>query len=115
MILRVLIFLLFLAIFTYGLFTYPFEGGRGWQAIWRANPGFAFLWLGLYVSTSLRAGELLGLWTVPSFMGWLCIAMAIVGGMWAWRGPGRHFDKIFYPLLLLSFGIQWISHGGFLW
>ena len=112
---RMILYLLFAVIFTYGLYTYPFEGDRGWRAVWRANPGLAVLMLGVYLSVILRTGELLGLWTVPGLVGGLCILMAVMGGLWAWQGPGKRFDKILYPWLLLNFGIQWIGHGGFLW
>ena len=79
----------------------------GWKTFWRKNPPLAFLFIALYSTFLLRAGEDWLGWRPPRVLGWAWMAMGALAGILAWPRPGNRLAKVLFPLILLDMGAVW--------
>ena len=79
----------------------------GWKTFWRKNPPLTFLFIALYSTFLLRAGEDWLGWRPPRVLGWAWMAMGVLAGILAWPRPGNRLAKVLFPLILLDMGAVW--------
>jgi len=79
----------------------------GWRAFWRKNPALALLFIALYSTFLLRAGEDWLGWSPPRVLGWMWMAVGLLAGILAWPRPGNRLAKVLFPLILLGMGAVW--------